>query len=50
VHIRKADHFSGNVLRPLGFPDCVRISFCHYNTEGEIARLLAAMEEAIAET
>ncbi|WP_323035352.1 aminotransferase class V-fold PLP-dependent enzyme [Pararhodobacter sp.] len=48
VHIRKADHFSGNVLRPLGLPDCVRISFCHYNTTGEIARLLAAMEEAIA--
>jgi len=48
VHIRKADHFSGNVLRPLGLPDCVRISFCHYNTEAEVTRLLAAMEEAIS--
>ncbi|MCL4674795.1 MAG: aminotransferase class V-fold PLP-dependent enzyme [Pararhodobacter sp.] len=48
VHIRKADHFSGNVLRPLGMADCVRISFCHYNTEAEVARLLAAMEEALA--
>lgn len=47
VHIRKADHFSGNVLRPLGMVDCVRISFCHYNTEAEVARLLAAMEEAL---
>jgi len=48
VHIRKADHFSGNVLRPLGLPDCVRISFCHYNTEAEVTRLLAVMEEAIS--
>lgn len=48
THIRKADHFSGNVLRPLGLADCLRISFCHYNTEAEIARLLTAMEEAIA--
>ena len=49
THIRKADQYSGNVLRPLGLPDCLRISFCHYNTEAEIARLLAAMEEAIAQ-
>jgi len=48
VHIRKADHFSGNVLRPLGMADCVRISFCHYNTEAEVARLLGAVEEAVA--
>ncbi|MEZ5750972.1 MAG: aminotransferase class V-fold PLP-dependent enzyme [Paracoccaceae bacterium] len=48
THIRKADQYSGNVLRPLGMPDCLRISFCHYNTESEIARLLTAMEEAIA--
>jgi len=48
THIRKADQYSGNVLRPLGRADCLRISFCHYNTESEVARLLAAMEEAIA--
>lgn len=48
VHIRKADHYSGNILRPLGQPDCVRISFCHYNTGAEITRLLDAMEEIVA--
>ncbi|MCW1930723.1 aminotransferase class V-fold PLP-dependent enzyme [Pararhodobacter zhoushanensis] len=48
VHIRKADQYSGNVLTPLGMPDCVRISFCHYNTEAEVAKLLSAMEEAIS--
>lgn len=49
THIRKADQYSGNVLRPLGRADCLRISFCHYNTEAEVARLLGAMEEAIAQ-
>lgn len=48
VHIRKADHYSGNILRPLGQVDCVRISFCHYNTGAEITRLLDAMEEILA--
>ena len=45
THTRKADHYSGNVLTPLGLPDCIRISFCHYNTEQEIARMLAAVKE-----
>ncbi|MDX1743675.1 MAG: aminotransferase class V-fold PLP-dependent enzyme [Ruegeria sp.] len=44
THTRKADHYSGNVLTPLGLSDCIRISFCHYNTEQEIARLLAAIK------
>lgn len=44
THTRKADHYSGNVLTPLGLPDCIRISFCHYNTEQEIARLLPAIK------
>ncbi len=44
THTRKADHYSGNVLDPLGLPDCIRISFCHYNTEQEIARLLGAIK------
>ncbi|WP_171103953.1 aminotransferase class V-fold PLP-dependent enzyme [Ruegeria sp. HKCCD7255] len=43
THTRKADHYSGNVLDPLGLPDCIRISLCHYNTEHEVAQLLAAM-------
>ncbi len=45
THTRKADHYSGNVLDPLGLPDCIRISFCHYNTEHEIAQLLAALKD-----
>ena len=45
THTRKADHYSGNVLDPLGLPDCVRISLCHYNTEHEVAQLLAVVNE-----
>ena len=45
THTRKADHYSGNVLTPLGLSDCVRISMCHYNTEAEVAKLLAAIKE-----
>jgi selenocysteine lyase/cysteine desulfurase len=45
VHIRKADHYSGNILRPLGREDCVRVSLCHYNTSAEVAQFLAAMHE-----
>ena len=45
THTRKADHYSGNVLTPLGLSDCIRISLCHYNTEGEVAKLLAAVKE-----
>jgi cysteine desulfurase/selenocysteine lyase len=47
VHIRKNDHYSGNILEPLDMPDCVRISICHYNSETEVARLLTAMQEAV---
>ncbi len=45
THTRKADHYSGNVLTPLGLDDCIRISLCHYNTEHEVAQLLAALKE-----
>ncbi|QDC07897.1 aminotransferase class V-fold PLP-dependent enzyme [Oceanicola sp. D3] len=45
THARKADHYSGNVLTPLGLPGCVRVSMCHYNTEGEVAGFLSAMAE-----
>ncbi|TCM88118.1 aminotransferase class V-fold PLP-dependent enzyme [Rhodovulum steppense] len=44
VHTRKADHYSGNVLVPLGMTDCVRLSFSHYNTEAEVARFLSVMQ------
>jgi len=45
THTRKADHYSGNVLTPLGLSDCIRISLCHYNTEHEIGQLLAALKD-----
>ncbi|EYD70498.1 aminotransferase class V-fold PLP-dependent enzyme [Limimaricola hongkongensis] len=45
THIRKADHYSGNILGPLGMESCVRVSLCHYNTEAEVVRFLAAMRD-----
>lgn len=45
THLRKADHYSGNILAPLGQADCVRVSMCHYNSHGEVAAFLAAMRE-----
>jgi cysteine desulfurase/selenocysteine lyase len=45
THTRKDDHYSGNVLTPLGLDSCVRVSLCHYNTEAEVAKFLAAMAE-----
>ncbi|MEX0286425.1 MAG: aminotransferase class V-fold PLP-dependent enzyme [Paracoccaceae bacterium] len=45
THTRKADHYSGNVLDPLGLSDAIRISLCHYNSEHEVAQLLAALAE-----
>lgn len=45
THTRKADHYSRNILDPLGLPDCIRVSLCHYNSEAEVARFLAAMAE-----
>ncbi|MCF2903919.1 aminotransferase class V-fold PLP-dependent enzyme [Octadecabacter sp. CECT 8868] len=45
THIRKADHYSGNILKPLELPDCVRVSMCHYNTIEEVAQFLAVMKE-----
>ena len=45
THTRKADHYSGNVLDPLGLGDCIRISLCHYNTEHEVAQLLAVLKD-----
>ena len=45
THIRKADHYSGNILNPLGLSAAVRVSMCHYNTVGEVATFLSAMKE-----
>lgn len=47
VHIRKNDHYCGNVLGPLGLDDCIRISISHYNTLDEVTRFLTAMNEAV---
>ena len=45
THIRKADHYSGNILTPLGLASAVRVSMCHYNTVDEVSALLAAMKD-----
>ena len=45
THTRKADHYSGNILEPLGMSNAVRVSMCHYNTETEVAQFLQAMRE-----
>ena len=45
THIRKADHYSGNILTPLGLSAAVRVSMCHYNTVGEVAAFLTVIKE-----
>ena len=44
THLRKADHYSGNILQPLGLEACVRVSMCHYNSVDEVSRFLGAMQ------
>ncbi len=48
THLRKADHYSGNILTPLGLDGCVRVSLCHYNSVHEVAQFLAAMKAIAA--
>lgn len=45
THLRKADHYSGNILDPLNLDSCIRVSMCHYNTTQEVAEFLAVMNE-----
>lgn len=45
THLRKADHYSGNILSPLGMTGCIRVSMCHYNSVSEVARFLAVMKD-----
>ncbi len=45
THTRKADHYSGNILDPLGMDGAIRVSMCHYNTEAEVAQFLQAIRE-----
>lgn len=47
VHIRKADHYSGNILNPMGLTDCIRVSVCHYNTLEEVGRFLSALRRIL---
>jgi len=49
LSIRKADHYSGNILNPLNRPDCIRVSMCHYNTIEEVSAFLTAMREIVEE-
>ena len=48
THLRKADHYSGNILTPLGMDSCVRVSMCHYNSVAEVAQFLGAMKTLAA--
>ena len=48
THVRKADHYSGNILTPFGLDAAVRVSLCHYNTMDEVRTLLAAMKDIAA--
>lgn len=45
THLRKADHYSGNILDPLSQASCVRVSTCHYNTLDEVKEFLLAMAD-----
>ncbi|WP_425040701.1 aminotransferase class V-fold PLP-dependent enzyme [Primorskyibacter sp. S187A] len=47
THTRKADHYSGNILDPLGLPSVVRVSMCHYNSQAEVAQFLQAIREIV---
>ncbi len=47
THTRKADHYSGNILTPLGLDSAVRVSMCHYNSEAEVTAFLSAMKNMI---
>jgi len=44
THLRKADHYSGNILDPLGLDSCIRVSMCHYNSAAEVAQFLGVMK------
>jgi cysteine desulfurase / selenocysteine lyase len=43
THLRKADHYSDNILKPLDLDSCVRVSMCHYNSTQEVAKFLSVM-------
>lgn len=47
THVRKADHYSGNILTPLGQTAAVRVSMCHYNSADEVARFLSVVAQVL---
>lgn len=47
THVRKADHYSGNILTPLGQTAAVRVSMCHYNSNAEVACFLSVMAQVL---
>lgn len=47
THTRKADHYLGNIMDPLGLDSAVRVSLCHDNTQTEVAHFLTALREII---
>lgn len=47
THLRKADHYSGNILNPLGLPGCIRVSLAHYNNREEVAKFLTAIRSIV---
>ncbi|MBM1219878.1 aminotransferase class V-fold PLP-dependent enzyme [Ponticoccus sp. SC2-23] len=47
THLRKADHYSGNILDPLGFDSCIRVSMCHYNSLAEVRQFLTVMQDIV---
>ena len=49
THLRKADHYSGNILDPLGVDSCIRVSMCHYNSIAEVAKFLSIMKTITAQ-
>jgi selenocysteine lyase/cysteine desulfurase len=50
THARITDAYSGHILDELGLPDCLRVSFCHYNTPDEVRLLLTALEDIADES
>ncbi len=47
THLRKADHYSGNILNPLQMDSCIRVSMCHYNSKEEVMEFLTVMNDLI---
>ena len=45
THLRKADHYSGNILNPLKQESCIRVSLCHYNSIEEVSEFLLAIKQ-----